>query len=1383
MESIERQNKIKTQGPHEDADYKLIQEAEATAKSQFFAARDSLYAPNGIENRYTTCKENESQAEKDLKDKLQEIDKLLPNREVKYKPGKHAPKYKLNLNNYKHPLWREAAAKLCTESEQANIERAKKLIDDVPADQGNLAQLNRLKMSTESTYQQVKTHTETLEKAYISQQDKRIAKENLIDDQKKSMDVEKQLQNTFWHLVENMPPKERIQFTEDFLAKLENNQPERYFEGKVSRSEQQVHCLKVARHAYRQQWDGVDSAQRIGLFDLHETESKKRSSTFDSISEEVKLTIHELEKTENPDQTLLMELKKQEQDIHDQKNIEERNLSALKLENKLDQQILHLRALRGISPDPDVRYKYAQHRDFLNQIGQHQALRHCTNLSHTLELLLGEICVKSSREWQHQNLVIPRLITQGLSCAAGLNYLWEASNALIGVTGETTAFSQDGKDLTSQPKIPSSAFDQVAKIGSFLWNMPFEDKVEGYLIPTITVVRTLVHLVNIFSSINEGPVATLQEQFLAFAKEHKKIQDHFHTQIKEQLKGNQELLRQVEQKLSELNELMMTSFKKLEQKIKVSGNSIKEKLDLQSRRNEKEIFIKYGIGIKNKQNKIEKPLTHLKPQDALNQIQHHYKILHEKNNNGIENAKISNILDISRKPKLFTGWLGNCLQQHNEAELNSHLPLPPLLIATASSFLNTCKEIHAQHKNDCSPELKKFINRIASDFLKDIERLLSMIAQQDTQLEKAALILEKFKLTAIDKLEKANLLRNQAIINSSKKSIEASEECMQGLVEAPTLFTQRFAITRDIIHLLNNPLPPVADKIKKMLHPERTDISEGTFVAVVGALSLIVIPQVVIPVSILTAPFVLIAGAISYLSSGPKSEFEQEKIHPYAFEGRFGSPMIAERFEKTSLIALAKLLPPAEIQIYRPAPKEGNESISLTIRSVPIEDSLEKPAELKASSLYLKASVFIPGTKSSRAGPATRDIWLKNRQRENYEGSVNSLPLVEAKVIVHFNKELSQQVKFTEQSWVQPKDLKAIEQLWSTREHLDMSLKTGAQIAGTYKAFLEMQKAGVDAELGESPFAEWLGEYQLVPAAQDGIPLVLPKECMEMIDAILRDELIERHLSENPTLIPFYEWKHYEVLDLYSLEIVIKTNGAKATECHRLTLFTLEKDTVEALRGKPDFCGERQGLVDSATLLYVMYCGFWNLGMPTKDSYKLASGKAILSCDAPFEGYYKRLKTIAKSSRQDLQRLQKSLDWECTEKGKKLREKAEKAARTLYREDPLFLEYRRQYFLATSLAKLQNSVENKGSNKEESIDDLAHSAQYESTNLKAMFADNGLPWPETFELSKEVIKDMPQLEMLKKELEFLPFSKTARQLADLYFELQTCSSKFTATII
>lgn len=518
-----------------------------------------------------------------------------------------------------------------------------------------------------------------------------------------------------------------------------------------------------------------------------------------------------------------------------------------------------------------------------------------------------------------------------------------------------------------------------------------------------------------------------------------------------------------------------------------------------------------------------------------------------------------------------------------------------------------------------------------------------------------------------------------------------------------------------------------------------------------------------IPAVVITSPILLTCYVLDQRDRQKyaKSEWQLEPVDPYAVEGRFGAPKVTERFQQISLIALAQLSLPKPINLFLPDTL-GNKkkSVSVLVRNGSTENFLHELPELEPSKLSIKASKY-------RKTSENTGIWEKSKHYETYEISTESSPLVEAKVKIFFDKELSRKAVFTERSWVQIGDLPAITQIMGSMEKLKISQDKSAEISCVYQSFLEMEL--IDSE-SESAFSQWLGEYQLIPSLQEEIPLVLPAKVMKMIDGLLKTELMDRRLGKQPTLIPCYEWLHDEISSLYALEIIMKTKEKNAIECHRFRLFSIEKNTIEALRGNLEGCNiNSQYLLDSSLLLYVMYCGFWDLGMPADSSYKIASGKAVLSSDEPSTGYYKFLEFQASKGTQG----QHFLDWEWTEKGKESHEKVKRAAYTFnfqFFQDPLFKEYRHQYYLALSLAKLQNSVESKKAHKRPiQGEDLM---QYESASLRAMLADNGLPWPETFELSKEIFEEAPQIQSLQRELERLPFSKTAKRLVDLYFEMQ-----------
>lgn len=1362
-DSIERQNKLETQIPCAAADCQSLRGNVSIAKAKFSAAQ-SAYYDAGIQDKYLDSQKKMQDAQASLNEKLKQIQQLLPDRKVKYRFNRYSAKIELNLQDYTHPNWKSTLLNSAKKSEQANINKAIGLIDEIPVDQKRLKLATDEKTRIEKEYQQSTSEVEDLQKGFQSLQESREKKETWLENLKNSKNDEQQLQNTFWNMAGNMPPKERIEFTENYQALLKENKTKNAVNEQTFRS-QQTQCLQISLHAYRQQWDGVDPAQRVNLFAGHQASSAQRISEYNSMLADIKSEIHAQEQMESIDQKRLDELQQNERDLQELKAREENNQWSLTLDHNYDQKILDLRAIRGESDDWKKKALYVQHSEHLKQIGQHQALQQWTNLSQTFELLLGEYFASSEdRELRHKSRMVPRLITQMLSVAAGLTYMWSAGELLATDAKAAIKLTPKNESTIQQSE---GFFSGLGQMASFFANMPLVGKVEGYFIPTLTVVHTFIQITHIIRSIVEGPAKTLQENFSDFAKEQTKVLQHYHSDLKEQLKGNYELLQKVDQKLSQLHGQLTISCKKLGLKIEASQQKLESKLDAEARKSERKECLKYCTSIKDKRDEMQKPLLYFGndfqqvAKATLGHIQYDQEKMHRVNNNGESAGEYMNALDISGNPKYFTGWLGSQLAQQGAVCLNSHLPLPSLLISTASSFLNLFKEMD-KHKETCPSTLKEPMSTIATGFREDIKSYLLMITQHDDQLARTATALETIQLSEMNKLKEAKRVRHEAILTSSMNGIAVSKKWMQALVVDPSLFTQRFALTRNVVHLLDSHLPPIVDKVSKLLPP----IDPPSLIA--GSLTLLAFAA---PFAISTPAF-LIGGPLLLLGSAYSDYYAPKKIYSYDREGQFGSQKVNERFEQISLIALAQLSLPETIQVFKSEFKHESDNrrnwIRLSITSGSTESLPQVLVKLEASSLSTSKNKWVEtGSRSYGSGH-----WKETTQKEVYDVPTESMPLVEANVTVHFNEGLSRKAEFTKRSWVQCEDLKAIEQIRNAMDRLQKSQEESMEIASVYMAFLEAQKAVNSPTSIENPFGAWLGDYQLVPASKEGIPIALPKRCLEMMDAILQAELDARHFSNQPSLIPFYEWRHYEAIDVYSLEIVIKTNEADAVDCHHFTLFSLQKDTVDALRGKLETCSaERQFLLESATLLYVMYCGFWNLGMPTNNSYKLVSGKAMLSSDAPFAGWYKQLElNLPNCSAMQVPELKKLLDWQYAEKGERLVEKATRSMEKIDKQffkNSLFLEYRHQYYLATSLAKLQSHVEAKKSDKQQ--DDVF---QYEMSNTRAMFADNGLPWPETFELSKEYAAKSPQIEVLKTELDFLPVSKTVEKLVHLYFELE-----------
>lgn len=1369
INSVQRQNSLASPNLDEAKKIQTHLSQETAAREKFENAKKNLVGPL---KAFLTSQEKETKAKADFDRAEEQIKNLLPNREIKYRPKKGEPKTTINLQDHTHPHWEKVIDKKSKKSEHANLEAAKALKASVPALRSALEAARQDRGNAEKIYQEAVSNAENSEQQYRSAQDARMASESQMEKRKQTIQAEKHLQQSFWQIIEEMPPQERLKCCEALTVKLGEEKSENFEQEHIRRT-QQAHCHQIARHAYRQLWDGIDPAQRINRFESHEAAAKNRLVAIDQLLSSNSAEIDALPSGDPSNQHRIEELQEEKQKLLTQKNIEKDNISALLLGHNLDEKILDLRDIAGENTNPQLRTFEKQHIEHLNQIRQELPLRHMTDLSHTFELLIGDISARWDREWQHQARVVPQFVTKALELAANFVYLRKAYETL---TVDSPEFIEIKKNegIATDGKSYLDRFGQAAPVISFFLDLTSKSQIGGYFIPTLNCMRSFVQLCNIVQSINTGLMPTLQEQFLEFAKEHKKKLDQYHSEVREQLKDNQKLLQEVDQHMRALDEEMKEAFKAVEQKIEASQQRLERRFDLQERRNQIEACVRYCIEQRNKRDEstreliwsyIEVDSTSAKDlsqpgiMKTLKKVQYYNQLSRSPNLNGFNAGRLFDISSISTNPKFFTGWLGSHLEQQGAAGLNHNLPSPLLLISSAESFLKVCEKIHSNPQEKCSSELNQLMLSQAKTHQHDVGQLLSLMAELDPQLERAALALEEAKLSWIKKCHEPDLKRKGVILEHAKNEIIASRNQVKALVDDPSFFVKRFAITRNILHLLNCDLPPLADKVNRLLHPPLTT---GEKIGLVLATPVILFT---VPVAIVMSPLLYTAYVLDQRDRRMhrKSEFELEEV-PYAIGGLFGATNVTKRFEEISLIALAQLSLPEPINLLLPDhPHEKRKSVSLMVRSGSVDNSQQKFAELKPLKLSIKASKWRP-TVTNYWGDKTL-IKVKENREEIFETSSELTPMVEAEVIVYFNKLLSRTARFTPPSWVQLPDLSAISKVMGMMGKLKEYQEKSAEIPCVYQSFLEMQ---LNELKNESDFAKWLGEYKLIPSHQGGIPLVLPAKVLDMIDGVLKSELIDRRLSNQPTLIPCYEWILAKDLDLYALEIIMKTDEKNSTECHRFRLFSIGEKTIEAFKATfEESDKDSQILFDHSLLLYVMYCGFWELGMPSDSSYKLASGKAVLSGDEPFAGFYKFLELQASN----INPVQNFLDWESI--GNESYDKVKKAVSAFnfqFFDDPLFKEYRHQYYLSLLLAKLQYSVESKKAHKHPiQGEDFM---QYESASLRAMFADNGLPWPETFELSKEILEGVPKIGSLKGELEHLPFSKTADRLADFFLKLQ-----------
>jgi hypothetical protein len=1351
--SVVRQRDLESPLSKEIATSQTLVSQEEAAKKEFHSARVSLEA---YQNNYQSSINRENDAQAKLDNTKAQISNSLPDIKVKFAPFKHGPKVNISLKDYTNPFWAKAIEK-CEKNPKkyslSNVAATKALIESLPTLQNTSASAVQNRIKCEAEHKLKSDEVKNQEIKFISIQDSRIQKEAEIAKREQSKDGEKQLQKTLWQIVMSLPPEEQISSCNSYMEQLKkSNTPIQQI-----RSEE-IQSLQIQRLSYGQLWVDAEAEQRINRFSDHNNASNNRIKVYDQALASIDSEISALDSNKDIDQVKKLEQDKQK--VIAEKNKEKSNFSGLQLSHNLALNELEMRAIRGESDDPNLRELHNQTSNHLKNIQQEQALVQWTALSYHLELMIRQISVRWDREWQHKAQIIPHFITQTLNFSAILSYLWKAE----GVLGENSKLAIGLDEVKPEAISALPGLKNAGNIASFFLSLPFASKVGNFFIPAITCISTFTYLQNLIDSYSNGPLDTLQEQFSKFAKEHTKVIEHYQLQIKEEFKHNKQMLQEIDLHLLKLTQDIKIGFDHIDQKVQNSQKILEKRFDSQGRQNQAEIAVKHCIDVKRKRDDLELDLV--KDQEnsekSLKVIQLNHQQSQGKHLNGFTIGKLVNDLDIFTHPKYFTGWLGSHLDQQGVFGLNASLASIPLLISTTRSFLELYKKIEASQKNSGFSKLKNIAVDEAKILHKKLGNLLLLIAQQDVQLDRAAQALENVKSSTNKKIQEAELDRHKTICDRSKQAIIANRDQMKALVAAPSLLVQRFEITGTIIHLLNSPLPPLQNKICRMLHEDLGDRrpSAITLIKDGGLLLAPVTVPIVAPLFIL---FDWIDNSEKYLHlpfSG--GEFEYENPYPYSIGGRFGAPKICPKFQNITLAASAKLLKPSEIEIFKPIYDDIRHSITVQYCGGSEKDLQNK--EFQFTKIFMKSVRFI-------------DIHKKKASNVNHYitgPSVESSPLLKANRIVYFDKELSVETNFDPESWVQAIDLEAIDKIKKSFKAFDESKIKAAEIPGAYKAFLENELSA--AKKSVNPFLQWLGEYQLISPSKEGFPIALPKNCMNSIDDILKTELVDRHLANQPTLIPYYEWHHYEALDTYSLEIVMKTNENNPVECHSFTLFSLNRDVVEAFKGRLEpWEKDRQSLFNNSILLYALYCGIWDLGMPS-EMHKLTNGKAVLSSDEPFGGFYKMLEKGPTANLVD------SFDWRSTEKGKELRDKAKDTASLFgsrFINDSLYEEYRHQYYLAASLANLQNSIESKKAHKySKKMGDIA---EYESITLRAMFEGCGLPWPETFEISKEILKGTPKVESLKRELEMLPFSKTAQKLTDLYFELGKIVSREAET--
>lgn len=1350
IDSIHRQNSVANSHKNDEEDLQTLLSKESISKQSFENAKSLL---KGAENTFETARKNEVDAQDNYDKIVNQIKALLPDRSVDYK-SEHG-KVSLNLRDFTHPDWSKTIDEKIGKSEQADLKSAKLLIAGLTALE---ATLNRMKYETsiaEQPYKNASAIAEHFENEYLSDQKARLGLESKIDEMDQSIQGEGQLRHTLWKMLEEMSDEERLTCCQILSTKLADEKPESSGQKHAIRADQ-MRCHQIARQAYRKLWDGVDPAQRIDRFQSHVIAAKIRLTDFNLLLSSIRGEIDVLSESDsNPD--LLKELCNEEKTILAHIEIEKDNVSTYLLGNNLDTKILEIREMSGESADLQLRTLQNQHVEHLNRINQKQMFRQLAGLSHTFELLLGDISTRWDQEWQkrartvpqddnsvrehreklHKIRTAPQFVTQALTCAANFVYMWKAYWTLAN-DAETSIGLKNNKGIALSP------LEQDYPLVSFFLELTLENKIANYFIPTLNCLRSVVQLSNTLHLMKSGALTTLFESFTTFAKEQKAALNLFHTQVSEQLKDNQKMLLEINGYMRAFNEEMKEAFWSMNQKIEASRQSLEKRFDSQESRRRLEACVRHCIEQSTKCNDSIRQLIGTSLINRLEIVRFNGTLSHDPCFNGFNAAEILDISTISGRPKFFAGWLGSHIGQQGIIGVDRTLPSPMLLISSAKHFLEINKNINSD--GNCSPELKQLTIDQAKRFEHDIGQLLLLISEQNAQSAKAAVSLEQAKLSWNKRYNEFSLKRDRAVSEKAKQGIVTSRNRMNALVENPSYFVRRFAITRKVIHLLGSDLPLPTETLKTMLHPAEPLSEKIGFYAGMALLSPIIAP-IVATVAVVDYAYNLFYPSIW----GKKLEWDEEKINPYDEKGRFGHPQVEQRFKNISLIDAGRQPLPQPMNLFLPTGLcEKKRSITLSVRNGPHQGTLQKLPQLQVSKLAMK------GFKWRYDDQKKANVEEKVKYEQIFAASTEASPLVEAKVKVFFDKQLSRKAFFTKHSLVQNTDLPAIAKIMGSMKMLEQSQIKSAEIPTVYRSFLEseLKKSG-----NKSDFSKWLGNYRLIPSKQGEIPLALPLAVTNAIDEILKKELMNRRSSKQPTLLPYYEWLYDKNLGFYSLEIIMETNEQSPLECHRFRLFSIEKPTVEALKGTLEECnGESRTLLDHSLLLYTMYCGFWQgLGMPSSESHKL-SEKVVLSNDKPFKGYYKSLES------------KNLFDWISSKKGKESYEQAKSAAFVSNFQDPLFKEYRHQYYLALSLAKLQNKIDSKNAQKNPlENEDLM---QYRTASLRSIFADNGLPWPETFELTEEIFKEGPRVESLMRELERLPLSKLTTSLIELHSEMQ-----------
>lgn len=157
-----------------------------------------------------------------------------------------------------------------------------------------------------------------------------------------------------------------------------------------------------------------------------------------------------------------------------------------------------------------------------------------------------------------------------------------------------------------------------------------------------------------------------------------------------------------------------------------------------------------------------------------------------------------------------------------------------------------------------------------------------------------------------------------------------------------------------------------------------------------------------------------------------------------------------------------------------------------------------------------------------------------------------------------------------------------------------------------------------------NPLLHLVKDSTFIPPAKSGmIPIAIPKIFMDNLLEKISGEMALLHFINKGTLLPFYEFESSHYSEAMTFSILFRYCSPKGKEtdfCRFKGIFSIDGLTAKAL-GRPGVSFAK----DSRYLIYVMYAGLMELGMPGNGSYELSNKKGVAPVDYPFEGFYMKM--------------------------------------------------------------------------------------------------------------------------------------------------------------